>query len=110
MKIDDVNKEYNRLQSLFKDVDETKKELVDELLKKAAFLKVQLDELQNTLMTYGSLLFSSKGNVKQSPVLKTYLSTLGVYQNLIKTLNSILGKNVSEDEDEFDKFLKGIEV
>ena len=40
-----VRKEYERLLALFKDVDETKTKLVDELLHKAAFLKVQLDEL-----------------------------------------------------------------
>ena len=44
-----VKAEYKRLQDLFKSVDENKAKLVDELLMKAAFLKVQLDELEVTL-------------------------------------------------------------
>ena len=41
-----TQKEYERLAALFQDVDPNKTKLVDELLKKAAFLKVELDELQ----------------------------------------------------------------
>ena len=41
-----VNEEYKRLKNLFTNVDESKTELVDELLKKASFLKVELDGLE----------------------------------------------------------------
>jgi len=44
-----VMEEYERLVDLFKDVEENKTKLVDELLMKAAFLKVQLDELEFSL-------------------------------------------------------------
>ena len=54
-----VTKEYERLKSLFKDVDEKKSELVDELLKKAAFLKDQLDDLENEINKYGAILHYS---------------------------------------------------
>ena len=55
MDVTAVRKEYERLLALFKDVDETKTKLVDELLHKAAFLKVQLDELQKQVTTYGAV-------------------------------------------------------
>ena len=41
-----VKTEYERLKSLFTNVDESKTELVDELLKKASFLKCELEKLE----------------------------------------------------------------
>ena len=40
-----INIEYERLRSLFSLVDESKKELVDNLIYQAAFMKVELDKL-----------------------------------------------------------------
>ena len=93
MDVTAVRKEYERLLALFKDVDETKTKLVDELLHKAAFLKVQLDELQKQVATYSY---------------KTFLTSLAVYQTVIKTLNSILGRNAVDEDDEFDNFMKSL--
>ena len=45
---ENVSKEYKRLKGLFKDVDESKTSLIDELLKKC-FLKVGIDDLNTTL-------------------------------------------------------------
>ena len=103
-----INKEYARLAKLFKGTDEVKTKLVDELLKKAAFLKVQLDDLQTQIKKYGAVQYSSKGNSRETPAYKTYLSSLGVYQTIIKALNSILSKNVSDEDDEFDEFMKNL--
>lgn len=101
-----VKKEYDRLLSLFKDVDETKTKLVDELLRKAAFLKVELDGLENEIRIGGAIQKSSKGNYRQSPAFKTFLSSLTVYQTIIKTLNSIIVRNAIDEDDEFDEFMK----
>ena len=103
---ENVKKEYDRLKGLFKDVDESKTSLVDELLKKSAFLKVELDSLETNIKKYGSVQRSNQGNVRESIYYKTYLSTLNVYQGIIKTLNSIMGKNVIDGDDDFDEFLK----
>ena len=45
-KIENVQIEYERLRSLFSSVDPTKTELVDNLINEAAFMKVQLSNLQ----------------------------------------------------------------
>ena len=103
-----INKEYARLAALFNSTDKTKLELVDELLKKAAFLKVELDDLQALIKKHGAVEFSNKGNSRQTPAYKTYLSSLVVYQTIIKTLNNILGKAVSDEDDEFDEFMKNL--
>ena len=104
----DVKKEYERLLSLFKDVDEAKTKLVDELLKKAAFLKVELDGLEKEIRIVGAIQKSSKGNYRQSVPYKTFLTSFTVYQTAIKTLNSIMGRNVIDEDDEFDEFMNNI--
>ena len=100
-----VNEEYKRLKNLFINVDESKTELVDELLKKASFLKVELDGLEFQIKKYGSIQKSNKGNVRESIYFKTYLQSINVYQSIIKTLNTIMGKNSIDEDDEFDAFL-----
>ncbi len=50
-----AKKEYERLKTLFTNADETKVDLVDELLKKAAFLKVELDMLEWSIRKCGSI-------------------------------------------------------
>ena len=104
-----TQKEYERLSALFKDVDPAKTQLVDELLRKAAFLKVELDELQAQVKRRGAIEYSSKGNSRQTLCYKTFLTSLGVYQTIIKTLNSIMGKNAIDEDDEFDEFMKNIQ-
>lgn len=101
-----VYEEYERLKSLFLNVDETKKNLVDELLQKAAFLKIELDNFQEQIKLYGAVQISNKGNQRETVAYKSYLSSLSLYQTIIRTLNSILGKNVDDGTDDFDEFIK----
>lgn len=101
-----VYNEYNRLKKLFSNVDESKTELVDELLKKASFLVIELYKLQKYIDLYGSVEISNKGNVRESIYYKTFLSTLNVYQGIIKTLNTIMGRNIIDEDDEFDEFIR----
>ena len=103
-----VIREYERMKSLFKDVDGKKSELVDELLKKAAFLKDQLDDLENEINKYGAILHFSDGTSKQSPAYKSFLASVGAYQAIIKTLNGIMGSDVIDEDDEFDEFMKNV--
>lgn len=103
-----VDEEYARLKVLFENVDESKAKLVDELLLNAAFLKVQLDDLKQKVKTYGAVETSNKGNRRESIFFKTYLASLSTYQGIIKTLNSILGKDAIDGDDEFDEFLRSV--
>ena len=103
-----VDAEYQRLLLLVKDVDETKKQLLDELLHKAAFLKVKMDILEEKMKRGDVTQKSSKGNVRISQRFKTYLASLQAYQQVIKTINTIAGKNKIDDDDEFDEFMRSI--
>lgn len=98
-----VNEEYIRLKKLFEVVDDSKKELIDELLKKAAFLKVELDNLEDKIHRFGAVEVSNKGNKRESIYYKTYLVSVSIYQGLIITLNIVLGSNVIDDDDSLKK-------
>ncbi|VEU80953.1 Uncharacterised protein [Haploplasma axanthum] len=108
-KMSNVNVEYLRLKSLFNSVDPTKTELVDNLINEAAFMKVQLSTLQEQIKKHGAVQISSKGNQRQTEAAKYYTKLVNSYGTVIKTLNSIMGKNVIDDDDEFDKFMARIE-
>lgn len=64
--------------------------------------------MERLVKKHGSVQRSNKGNVRESVYYKTYLSSLNVYQGIIKTLNSIMGKNIIDDDDEFDEFIKQV--
>ena len=108
-KIENVQIEYERLRSLFSLVDPTKAELVDNLLNEAAFMRVQLENLQQQIRKYGAIQISSKGTQRQTEAAKYYTKLVNSYGNVIKTLNTIMGKNMIDDNDEFDKFMKRLE-
>ena len=103
-----VDAEYQRLLLLVKDVDETKKQLLDQLLRKAAFLKVKMDILEMKMSKGGATQTSSEGKVRISQRFKAYLASLQAYQQVIKTINAIVGKNKIEEDDEFEEFMKSI--
>jgi hypothetical protein len=69
-------------------------------------MKVELDNLQVQIKKYGAVQVSSKGSQRQTESAKYYTKLINSYGTVIKTLNSILSKNVDEADDEFDEFLK----
>ena len=109
-KIKKVNNEYERLRSLFSSVDPTKAELVDNLINEAAFMCVQLEQLREQIKTHGAIQFSNKGGQRQTEAAKYYTKLINSYGTVIKTLNSIMGKNMIDEDDEFDEFMKRLEI
>ena len=109
-KLNSVQIEYERLRSLSQSVDPTIAELADNLLNEAAFMRVQLSNLRNQIKTHGAIQFSSKGRQRQTEAAKYYTKLVNSYGTIIKTLNGILGKNVIDEDDEFDEFMKRLET
>ena len=107
-KFKNIQIEYERLQSLFSSVDPTKAELVDNLLNEAAFMKAQLEQLKLQIKKYGAVQISNKGTQRQTEAAKYYTKLVNSYGTVIKTLNAIMGKNVMDEDDEFDKFMAKI--
>lgn len=100
-----MNIEYERLRSLFSSVDETKTKLVDNLIQQAAFMKIELGILQEQIRKHGAIQVSNKGAQRQTEAAKYYTKLVNAYGTVIKTLNSIMGKNIVDEDDEFDKFI-----
>ena|SRR3989339_119473 len=100
-----VKVEYERLRSLFSSVDETKTKLVDNLIEQAAFMKIELGILQDQIRKHGAIQISNKGAQRQTEAAKYYTKLVNSYGTVIKTLNSIMGKNIIEEDDDFDKFI-----
>ena len=90
----------------FSSVDESKTELVDNLIHQAAFMKIELDNLQHQINKYGAVQISSKGAQRQTEAAKYYTKLINSYGTVIKTLNTILGTQVNTGDDAFDEFLK----
>ena len=107
-KNDIIDLEYNRLKSLFNNVEESKAELVDNLIQQAAFMKVELDNLQIQIKKHGAVQVSNRGTQRQTEAAKYYAKLINSYGTVIKTLNSIMGKNVNDEDDAFDDFLKKV--
>ena len=82
-KINDVYLEYERLKTLFKLVDKTKAELVDNLLNEAALMKVQLSNLRHQIKTYGAIQISNKGTQRQTEEAKYYTKLVNSYRTII---------------------------
>lgn len=101
-----ISKEYERLKSLFSLVDESKTKLVDNLIYQAAFMKMELDKLQEQIRKHGAIQISSKGTQRQTEAAKYYTKLVNSYRTVIKTLNTILGTQVDDGDDAFDEFLK----
>src|SRR5574344_1009967 len=105
-RLKEVNMEVERLRSLFSSVDETKTQLVDSLIEQAAFMKVELGILQEQIRKHGAVQVSNKGAQRQTEAAKYYTKLVNSYGTVIKTLNSIMAKNVIDDDDEFDLFME----
>ncbi len=102
--------EYQRLaESLGIDkLEPSKKCLVEELVKQASFLLVELDILKEQISTYGAIQINKNGRQKQTEASKHYNRTLSTLSSLMKNINTIIGKSNDDGDDELEKFIKGL--
>lgn len=85
-----IKSEKTRLKGIFKDLDENKKKLVTPLIEKAAFMSIELDELQNVIEETGWTSEYKNGEnqygTKKSPEAETYIALSKNYAAIIKQL------------------------
>lgn len=103
-----LKREEAKLREIFSKVDPEKAELVDGLIQDAAFLNAENSELRSRMAETGMVEFHPTNPRLQRPVeaAKQYLKNVNSYSVIVKTLNGVLMKDVIEDDDEFDKFLR----
>ena len=84
----------SKLRSIFKDLDENKKKLVTPLIEKAAFMSVELDDLQETIEQDGWTSEYKNGEnqygTKKSPEAETYIALSKNYAAIIKQLTDLV--------------------
>lgn len=85
-----IKSENTRLKSVFKDLDENKKKVVMPLIQKAAFMHVELEELQKVIEVEGCVCEYQNGEnqwgTKKSPEVDVYNTMIKNYTAILKTL------------------------
>lgn len=89
---------------IFEKVDKSKKNLVEPILDEVVFLEQKLKELRTL-----PFIRINPNNPEQQKITaagKQYKELSQSYLNAIKVLSSVLNRDVTEDDDEFDKFME----
>ena len=93
-KEEQIKKEQRRLRGIFKDLDANKKKLVTPLIEKAAFMSIELDDLQAKLEKEGWTSEYQNGQnqwgTKKSPEAETYIALSKNYAAVIKQLTELV--------------------
>ena len=109
-----ISAEKNRLNRIYKNLDGPKKAVAAGLIERAAFMRVELEDLEADLSANGWTEPFSQGNQepydRARPSGQTYNTLNANYQKIIKQLDSMLPKVESTrkpDDDGFDDFVNG---
>lgn len=89
-----IKKEITKLNKIFKNINEDKKKLCDNLIKNAAFMAVTLNELQTEINDKGPIITGTNGNgfevSQENPAQKSYNTMINRYTSVIKQLADML--------------------
>lgn len=89
-----IKLEKDRLKRIFRELDENKKKLVTPLIEKAAFMSIELDDLQETIGKDGWTSEYKNGEnqygTKKSPEAETYIALSKNYAAVIKQLTELV--------------------
>ena len=106
-----VSKEDRRLKKYYKEVQADKKAVTDGLIRRAAFMRIALEDMEVDLDQGGFYeLFSQSENQepyeRERPVARQYQSMNKNYQSIIKQLSDLLPKELPKEEgDGFEEFV-----
>ena len=98
----DVRQEYERIRELFEGCDEHQLSLLDGSFWECARLRVELNELNEIVQKTGLIKVNPNNprQQKELPVSKMIVRVRANYLNYISKLSNILGKTLTEEEDE----------
>jgi hypothetical protein len=98
--------EYDKLVAVFNDVEESKRKLVDGLIKEAAFLYSENYVLREMLKVTGMVKCHPQYPEMQKtiPAAAQYLKNLNSYSVVIKTLNGVLTKGIIDPGEDMSEF------
>ena len=89
-----IKDEKKRLKEIFAELEENKRNLVTPLIEKAAFMSIELDDLQETIEQDGWTSEYKNGEnqygTKKSPEAETYIALSKNYAAVIKQLTELV--------------------
>lgn len=85
--VPDYNKELKKLNKIFKNISKDKKDLVQKLIKSAAFMTVELTKLENHISIHGVSETYQNGENQSGKKMSTEASA---YNTMIKNYTSII--------------------
>jgi len=100
-----IQKEIDRLNSIFLKLPESKREVAKELIERAAFMTTQLEILEDTIKTKGPTYLFTNGSQKmliENPAQKSYNTTMNRYTAVYDKLVNLLSY-LDECDDENDQ-------
>jgi hypothetical protein len=110
-----IKKEENRLKKIYKNLEGQKKQTVEGLIQRAAFMRATLDDFEEDLDENGFVEMFQQGMdqvpyERKRPVADLYNTMNTSYQKIIKQLTDLLPKDEPKPEDDgFDAFVGGRE-
>ena len=110
-----IKKEERRLNSIFKEYPKDVKQVIEKLIKRASFLLIITEDIEQKLNEDTELLKTtinvSQEFIKANPLLKEYRDTVKSYQSVIKQLTELTltqkdkSDPDSKDPDKPDEFI-----
>ncbi len=89
-----IKDEKKKLKGIFEELEENKRNLVTPLIEKAAFMSIELDDLQETIEQEGWTSEYKNGEnqygTKKSPEAETYIALSKNYAAVIKQLTELV--------------------
>lgn len=105
-----ILEEERRLEDTFGDLPEKKKAAAQGLVRRAAFMRVSLEDLEEELNRHGFTEWFSQGGqepyLRERPTSKVYCTLNANYQKIVKQLTELLPKEEgpAAGSDSFDTF------
>lgn len=106
-----ISKEERRLKRSYKDLPKDKKQVVDGLIRRAAYMRVTLEDMEVDLDKNGFVeMFTQSEKMepyeRERPVARLYNTMNKNYQNIIKQLSDLLPREEpKEPDDGFESFV-----
>jgi len=106
-----INKEIKRLNSIYKDLPKKEKAVIDGLVKRAAYMRITLEEMEQDLNENGFVEWFSQSEKtepyeRERPVARLYNTINKNFQGIMKQLSDFVIKEPPKPEDDgFEKFV-----
>lgn len=111
VKAERITKEERRLKRNYKDIQKDKSAVVEGLIRRAAFMRATLEDMEIDLDNGGFVEMFAQGNQepyeRERPVARQYQQMNKNYQSIIKQLSDLLPKEPpkQKEDDGFESFV-----